>query len=72
MLCLCSLLDQYFDRKHTISQNEPERFKIVGSVNNWDDAKLPNMLAGFNGKPTLVTKSGMWSVRTVAHTARRG
>lgn len=54
------LLDQYFDRKHKISQNEPERFKIVGSVTNWDDAKLPNMLAGFNGKPTLVTKSGMW------------
>jgi len=53
------LLDKYFreaQHDHTIAN----RFKMMGSVTNWERAELPSMLKSFNGKPTLVTKSGEW------------
>jgi len=53
------LLAQYF-------QDAPQgascanSVKLIGRVSNWDQASLPSMLKSFNGKPTLVTKSGLW------------
>ena len=36
--------------------------KLIGNICNWEEAKLPSMLKSFNGKPTLVTKSGHTAV----------
>lgn len=53
------LLEKYFRQ----AREDPliaNRFKLMGSVKNWEQAELPSMLKSFNGKPTLVTKSGEW------------
>lgn len=54
------LLDKYFRLAPHGDPDVADRIKLMGKVNNWEQAELPSMLSGFNGKPTLVTKSGMW------------
>eukprot|EP00656_Telonema_subtile_P035082 TRINITY_DN3908_c0_g1_i5.p1 TRINITY_DN3908_c0_g1~~TRINITY_DN3908_c0_g1_i5.p1 ORF type:complete len:270 (+),score=83.58 TRINITY_DN3908_c0_g1_i5:91-900(+) len=54
------LLDKYFRYAPHGHGDVADRFKLLGKVCNWEEADLPTMLKGFNGKPCLVTKSGTW------------
>eukprot|EP00656_Telonema_subtile_P035081 TRINITY_DN3908_c0_g1_i3.p1 TRINITY_DN3908_c0_g1~~TRINITY_DN3908_c0_g1_i3.p1 ORF type:complete len:270 (+),score=56.34 TRINITY_DN3908_c0_g1_i3:91-900(+) len=54
------LLHKYFRDAPQGHSDVADRFKLSGKVCNWEEADLPAMLSRFNGKPTLVTKSGTW------------
>jgi len=51
-----SLLKRFCSKQQKMNQSR--RFKVICQVENTDTAELPEFVAGFNGKPVLITNSG--------------
>mmetsp|Transcript_20436 Transcript_20436/g.53195 ORF Transcript_20436/g.53195 Transcript_20436/m.53195 type:complete len:336 (+) Transcript_20436:29-1036(+) len=51
----------------TKGSNFHGRFKIIGTVLNWEEVRLPQMAKSYNSKPALVKESGTMFKGTLPH-----